>query len=94
MFVIVSGIIIIGLGAASLGVFLNYYKDYKAIPYDKAESVGKASVIAISVIAAVFILVGLIGIIGAIKQSSCLLGIFNVLVALFLCIFVAFAVAG
>lgn len=39
-------------------------------------------------------LVGLIGIIGAIKKSSCLLGIFNVSVVIFLCIFIGFAIAG
>ena len=91
---IAAGIIILGLGAASLGVFLKYYKDYKAIPYDKAEDIGKHSVIAISVLVGVFILVGIIGIIGAATKSSCFLGIFNVFIFIFLLIFIGFGIAA
>lgn len=91
---IAAGIIIIGLGAASLGVFVKYYDDYKAIPYDSAEKIAKRSVIAISVFAGGFILVGIIGIIGAATKSSVFLGVFNVFVLIYLLIFIGFGIAG
>eukprot|EP00827_Trimyema_finlayi_P001382 TRINITY_DN152_c0_g1_i4.p2 TRINITY_DN152_c0_g1~~TRINITY_DN152_c0_g1_i4.p2 ORF type:complete len:230 (-),score=71.60 TRINITY_DN152_c0_g1_i4:315-959(-) len=92
-FVVLIGLILMGFGAAILiyiSTQVGNLADY--IPSDDVNKWSKAFAIAIIVVAAVLILVGLSGIIGALRQNKCLLRFFNSFIVFFCLLFLAIGI--